>query len=263
MDGVIYMYTSPSGKMYIGKTIDPRRRKIEHARSNGKSPKLHNAIKKYGFENLKYEVLETGVLDKDELNLLEQYYIWYFMSYEHGYNCTNGGDGSDGESAKIRNRRLPDNPKWVESMKAVHEKNRTNQEYKDKLKIILTNRNKDPLFRVKVSEGGKRAKSSEVWKKKHSDRIKKIYESEDHRKKHRDSVIESLKRPEVILSRLNGLKKRMKPVICVETGQIFESVADASRITGVCQGNLSTACNHGGKRKGLTFEFYEGGNNEC
>lgn len=37
-----------------------------------------------------------------------------------------------------------------------------------------------------------------------------------------------------------------KKVLCVETGETFESINDVQRKTGICQGNISNACN--GKR---------------
>ena len=42
-------------------------------------------------------------------------------------------------------------------------------------------------------------------------------------------------------------KALSKKVLCVETGEIFESVHEAQRKTGISQGNISQVCN--GKRK--------------
>lgn len=41
--------------------------------------------------------------------------------------------------------------------------------------------------------------------------------------------------------RSEALKR--KEVICIETGEIFASIHDASRITGIPHGNISKACN--------------------
>ena len=48
-------------------------------------------------------------------------------------------------------------------------------------------------------------------------------------------------------------------VVCLETKQVFPSMAEAARQTGVKQGNISLAC--AGKQKtagGLTWAYYEG-----
>ena len=50
--GVIYMYTSPSGKKYIGQTVNESKRKSQHKNQTTKSKTLFGkAIIKYGFEN--------------------------------------------------------------------------------------------------------------------------------------------------------------------------------------------------------------------
>lgn len=107
MYGIIYRYTSPSGKSYIGQTITPNRRKTKHKclSKRGIITKFYNAVRKYGFENFKYEVLVTICLeDKFELrqilNWLERYFIWKYKSFgENGYNMTEGGDGFIGYPA--------------------------------------------------------------------------------------------------------------------------------------------------------------------
>lgn len=43
---------------------------------------------------------------------------------------------------------------------------------------------------------------------------------------------------------------RSKRVICVETGEVFESTRDASRKTGIANGNISNVCNGKHKRAG-------------
>ncbi|MBR0090231.1 MAG: GIY-YIG nuclease family protein [Lachnospiraceae bacterium] len=43
--------------------------------------------------------------------------------------------------------------------------------------------------------------------------------------------------------RRNEPMKTRKPVMCIESGKVFPSVAEASRSTGVNQGDISRACN--------------------
>lgn len=103
MIGIIYKYTSPSGKVYIGQTLDEERRRNEFLnlsiRYAGKRIEL--ARKKYKPENFKYEILEKKEYDNIEnalydLNLMESYYIGKFDSYNNGYNMTYGGEGVRG-----------------------------------------------------------------------------------------------------------------------------------------------------------------------
>ena len=103
MKGIIYKYTSPSGKVYIGQTIHPHRRHIQHKNSinNKIKTKFICAILKYGFENFKYEIISVVDIDNKEqfhnkLNWMEKYYIKKFNSCENGYNITEGGGGTSG-----------------------------------------------------------------------------------------------------------------------------------------------------------------------
>lgn len=100
MTGIIYKYTSPSGKSYIGQTIHPERRVEQHRKMEGDNA-FHRAIKKYGFDNFTYEVLVTVDLDdeqelKQKLDFFERFYIRKYKTFENGYNMTAGGGGMIG-----------------------------------------------------------------------------------------------------------------------------------------------------------------------
>ncbi|MDD4242770.1 MAG: NUMOD3 domain-containing DNA-binding protein [Bacilli bacterium] len=87
---LIYKYTSPSGKSYIGQTCNLRRRLIEHKNKNG-CIAFHNAILKYGFENFIEEILEEN-LTLEEANERESYWIKTENTLApNGYNLHTGG----------------------------------------------------------------------------------------------------------------------------------------------------------------------------
>lgn len=98
-NGIIYKYTSPSGKCYIGQTINSLDRR---ARANGVGykhcPAFYKAIQKYGFQNFTCEILKTVIADSlksvgEQLNVWEQYYIELYNSLSpNGYNIRAGGD---------------------------------------------------------------------------------------------------------------------------------------------------------------------------
>lgn len=88
--GIIYRYESPSGKYYVGQTIDEKRRKVTHKSLANKGVDLpfYKAIRKYGIENFEYVVLFTIQSRSRErvkvvLNALEKYYI---SKYKRGEN---------------------------------------------------------------------------------------------------------------------------------------------------------------------------------
>jgi group I intron endonuclease len=108
--GEIYKLTCiPSNKNYIGKVFsfrpDGRKRGSSSRWSDHKSealrlnaPKntctyLNNAIRKYGPENFKLEIVHITA-DESELPKLEQEYIQMYNSLvPNGYNLTKGGEG--------------------------------------------------------------------------------------------------------------------------------------------------------------------------
>ena len=91
---IIYKVTSPSGKVYIGKTVKGLHyRKAQHLKTanNGSGLLFSKAIRKYG-DSLIWEVIDTANTS-EELSLLEVIWIKYYNSFGGGYNLTVGGDG--------------------------------------------------------------------------------------------------------------------------------------------------------------------------
>jgi len=95
---IIYLVTAPSGHQYVGQTIRTlTKRWAEHcyyARESDHEYALYNAIRKYGPEQFKVEILKE-VQTKAELDFYEQFYIQTLNTLApNGYNLTLGGEGS-------------------------------------------------------------------------------------------------------------------------------------------------------------------------
>lgn len=122
MEGIVYVYKSPSNKYYVGQTFkENKRRNVFKSSKRYAGEKIDNARAKYGPENFIYEVLfrqefssfEEGysILDKWEI-----YYINKYDSYKNGYNMTLGGSrdfrghkASDEFKEKCKKRMLENN----------------------------------------------------------------------------------------------------------------------------------------------------------
>src|ERR1019366_1152035 len=90
---IIYRYTSPNGKYYVGQTVKTVK---ERARKGGSEYKhctyFWKAIQKHGWENFTVEVLCSAV-GVDNANYMEKFFIALFdtMNMDKGYNLTDGG----------------------------------------------------------------------------------------------------------------------------------------------------------------------------
>jgi group I intron endonuclease len=78
----IYKIISPNGKIYIGQSINIEKRWNGYKRLNCKSQtKLYNSLKKYGFINHKFEILEE--CSQEHLNMREIYWKKYYLEQKN------------------------------------------------------------------------------------------------------------------------------------------------------------------------------------
>ena len=78
----MYSYSNVS---CIGCTTGINKRKEEH--KGTKTTKFGRALKQYGYDNFKFEILETiQFSEKQELYDIEDLYIIKYDSIKHGYN---------------------------------------------------------------------------------------------------------------------------------------------------------------------------------
>lgn len=107
----IYKITSPSGKIYIGQSINIEKRFTYYYRLACKSqPKLYNSFQKHGVENHVFEIIENCEIK--DLNERERYYQDLFDVVKKGLNSTlttsegRSGEFSDEHKKKLRLAKL-------------------------------------------------------------------------------------------------------------------------------------------------------------
>lgn len=97
--GIYKITNKENGSIYIGQSIHIEQRFLEHKRkafnlnSSEYDTALYKAFRKYGLDNFTFEIID--ICNVDELNDKEMFWISYFNSYKHGYNCTIGGNSRD------------------------------------------------------------------------------------------------------------------------------------------------------------------------
>ena len=109
--GYIYCITSPSGKRYIGQTERHYEKRFrEHCALYNCCILLERAIRKYGKDNMKFEILL--MIDNELLNEYEIKFIQLYNTIEpSGYNIRTGGVNakhSDASKQRMREAKLGD-----------------------------------------------------------------------------------------------------------------------------------------------------------
>jgi len=201
--GIIYKATFSNGKCYIGQTTRGlSSRKRDHITSAGtENVAFHNAINKYGKEDLVWEVIDTAN-SIEELNEKEFFWIDYYNSYTHlensnGYNMTLGGNSTLG---------------WIPT---------------DETKEKISKANTGNFAGEKNNQYGKTGELSTWWGRKHTEEEKrKISES------NKGKIISSETREKISKSnkgKTKGVPKAQSHRDKISLAKMGHSVSDETR----------------------------------
>lgn len=107
-DYCVYMHTFPNGKRYIGITCCKPDRRWQKGRGYINQRVVYNAISKYGWGNIRHEIVSSGMsLDKANEKERELIALYQTTNRAYGYNVELGGKAcghlTDDHKAKIGN----------------------------------------------------------------------------------------------------------------------------------------------------------------
>lgn len=128
LKGYIYRLTSPSNKVYIGQSIDVKKRFNRYKNLHCKNQtKLYRALIKYGFDKFKIDIIKTIESDNKQglqtlLNEWEILFIEQYNSNKIGYNVSKGGNQGrlgvkESEETIQKKKNI-----WTEEKKKEHSK---------------------------------------------------------------------------------------------------------------------------------------------
>lgn len=253
--GVIYaVINQVNGMLYIGQATDWERRKRQYLRNEHRGQtKLYNATRAYGWKNFLFEIIQDNIAE-DELNERERHWIDYCHTFDEydpsfGYNLTSGGDrpifSQETRGKMSKSRSGEKNPMFG---KHHSEKAKTkNAEAHIGKKLTTETKKKMSKARMGNKNVLGRKLSNETKAK-----ISKSVSGEKHYLfgKHLSNEIKEK------LSKAND--KNKIPIMCNETGIVYESACDAARKLEIHQGNISK-CIRGMRKKtgGYTFSIYQ------
>lgn len=81
----IYKITSPSGRVYIGQSIECETRWKQYIHTGVKQTKLYRSFEKYGKDLHIFEIIEECTVDS--LNTRERYWQDFYKVLDQGLNC--------------------------------------------------------------------------------------------------------------------------------------------------------------------------------
>ena len=234
----VYKHTFPNGKVYIGITSQKPENRW---RNNGAGYKdnliVTNAIKKYGWDNVKHTIIKDG-LSKDEACEMEIELIAEYKSNDktHGYNLACGGSGFCMTESQKAERSRKTKELWA-----------NNKEYREKhLKFLKTQ------WTAK-----KRAELSRKNKGKHltEEQKRKLSESAKRRKD-----VSQLHTPEARAKRAENIRVRCSVPVVIYTPDgtewWFSNIKEAAKRCGVNRRVITDHCVSGRKTKnGLYCEY--------
>lgn len=101
----VYKHTTPTGKVYIGITSKPAEKRWLNGRGYARNEHFWNAIQKYGWGNIKHEILLSGLTETEACEK-EQEFIATYGSHDprKGYNLTTGGEAGTKHTEESRRK---------------------------------------------------------------------------------------------------------------------------------------------------------------
>lgn len=234
-------------KAYVGITTkEPEERWMNGYGYRGQP--FYSAILKYGWDSFDHVILESGLTESEACNK-EQFYIQQYDSYKHGYNSTKGGF-----SEKSR--------EWFCKMSEEEKENRRKEISrlssealsKKKLKYICVNTQKiySSLEEIEKEYG---IKADTIRNRCLYNRIG--YEFDPITKR---QLIFLYYLPDKNIDyslKSTILRIARRPVICLETNDVFCNVAEASRVMNISYNNIISNCkNEYSYANGYHFMFY-------
>ena len=114
---IVYLHTFPNDKKYIGITGQNPQKRWDNGRGYNNNSYMKNAIKKYGWQNIKHDILFSD-LTKNQAEEKEIELISLYKSNDRnfGYNIQNGGNSkgkvSNATKTKISNANKGKNCYW-------------------------------------------------------------------------------------------------------------------------------------------------------
>ena len=239
----VYRHTCPNGKIYVGVTVQDPIRRWANGFGYRNNRHFFAAIEKYGWDNIRHEILADG-LTKNQAEALEIQLIADHNSTDprNGYNHSTGGRCNSGV------RMTEESKKKISHAKMGHS---VSTETREKLRNAQTGKTLSDETRQKMSDSRKKRMHE------HPELLQRLlsapreYKPITEETRERLSIARKLRGPvsaetkQKTSASVRAYKARQ--VLCVETQEIFATITDAARAKGIRDSHICEVCT--GRRK--------------
>lgn len=256
----VYKHTFPNGKIYIGITskVSIEQRWGE----NGKYYKgqfVYNAIKKYGWNNIKHEVLfEDLTKDQAEQKEIELIALCESNKSNKGYNIQNGGNTQGTMAVSTREKISRLRKEYIKNNGSNWKENFQSEDAQKKRKQKLLEYYKNNVVsaetRQKISKAAK-GKTGHKWtdeeKLRHSELFKDRVFTEEWKNKisiskqgNKNAMYGKKMSEEHKRKIAEGVSKgsHKKPIVCIENDITYISLSEASRQLNIPSSSIYKVC---------------------
>ena len=224
----VYKHTSPEGKVYIGCTSEKPKDRWNKGYPHNKD--FHEDIERLGWDNFKHDILASEMSESDAYGLEKELIHEYDSTNpKRGYNKSIGGKVNSGMIRSDEYRR-----KMSESLKGSnHPMYGKHHTEKSKRKMSESTRGKNHyMYGKHISEETKRKLSISHRRENLSEetlnKMRRAHAGKPLNEKTKQKLIES----------------HLRKVMCIETGETYNSIKEAAMDVGCYSTNISAAC-HG------------------
>jgi group I intron endonuclease len=226
----MYIYSTTNkitNKKYIGKCVRVPEKSQYYI---GSGTYLKSAIESYGKENFIKEIIETGISDKESLNIREQYWIQTLDTKSpNGYNLTDGGDGCQGMTQETKEKIRQKNRLNVGEKCARYGK-KNSENHNRILREANLGRVQSEATKEKIGQSLKGMKRSR------ESIIKQVESRKRNKKPYTDERIENLKNKQPHALKVSQYTK--DGVFVAH----YRSSKEAYRVTGINNATISKCC---------------------
>ena len=257
----VYLHTFPNGKVYVGTTC--RKPKYRWNNGNGyanRQRKMYNAIQKYGWQNVKHEILYDNLTKKEAAQKeIELIALYNSTNDKYGYNIEKGGNLNKEITEETRQLMIKNHKGMLGKKRTKKECEFIGKMQKERWRNLTVEQRAKEIKRLKDICVGRKVWNkglhfSEEAKRNMSIAKKIKYEkgyvnprkgkelTQEHKKKLSISHIGKIMPIESrIKMKLNNANS--KKIIVLETKQVFNSGKECAEALGCHRSNPNNVCN--------------------